>query len=112
LITLFYYTSFLAHTFLIQIISVYFSVFANGLKIDDFRFQIEKPVAQAFNLKSAISNLKSALLLLIRDHALYFALVAIAHERWRSQIPFSLLALRRQNVTQVRTAPLDFPRPG
>jgi hypothetical protein len=46
---------------------------------------------------------------LVWNHALYFAQIAVADQRRRSQIPFSFLALRRQDVTQVRTSPLHLP---
>ena len=52
------------------------------------------------------------MLLLIRNHALYFALIAVADQRRRSQIPFTFLALRRQNVPQVRSPPLHLSGPG
>jgi hypothetical protein len=50
--------------------------------------------------------------LLVRNHAPHFALVPVAHQRGRSQIPFAFLALRRQDVPQVRSPPLYLPRPG
>ena len=40
------------------------------------------------------------MLLLIRNHPLYFAEIAIAHQRGRAQLAFALLGLGAQHVTQ------------
>ena len=45
--------------------------------------------------------------LLIGNHPLYFAEVAVAYQRGRSQMAFAFLGLGTQHVAQSRMPPLD-----
>lgn len=51
---------------------------------------------------------QSAMLLLIGNHPLYFAEIAIADQRGRAQLAFAFLGFGRQHVTQAGMPALHF----